>query len=362
MPGSSITVLRNQLAELRKLARDDPDLLTALHWLATSAEKPQGFEAVFRLARDAPRPGPPEAQRAIRQVLAGRACTHQVELAIPEAQRVGWSLAYALSWISVAGENSVMPPWVRHQFPEAGAIVRRLRDTSCTDPACAWCRSWSDPASPSRAMVRLRGISAEAGRGGRTLSAGGSRRGGTRQVLRSRHPPDRNRQVALLPAPGARQVSPDRRAHGRHLAARRAHGRPGREPEAAGHLVLRHRQRAPVPARALRRARSCPPRRRFDAADFAGAAQKPFGAVDPGAAGSGLLGRRRSALRLQVGPRFSAGLPLRRPLHPGIFGRWRTGPADLPDRDGQARRHRRHLRTFRGEAGRRSQADRRRRA
>lgn len=37
-----------------------------------------------------------------------------------------------------------MPPWVRHQFPEAGILVRRLRDTSCTDDACVWCRTRHD--------------------------------------------------------------------------------------------------------------------------------------------------------------------------------------------------------------------------
>lgn len=144
--GLVLTVLRKQLTEFRKLSRDDPYLLMALHWLATSCKEPQGFEAVFRSARDAPRPNTPEAQRAIRQVLADRACIHQIELVIPDAEQVGWSLAYALSWISVSGENSVMPPWVRHQFPDAGVLVRRLRDTSCTDPTCNWCRSWSDPA------------------------------------------------------------------------------------------------------------------------------------------------------------------------------------------------------------------------
>ena len=41
------------------------------------------------LLRDAPRPDPLTAQRAIRQVLAGRACTLQIELAIPEAERTG---------------------------------------------------------------------------------------------------------------------------------------------------------------------------------------------------------------------------------------------------------------------------------
>ena len=56
----------------------------------------------------------------------------------------GWPLAYALAWLSVAGGNSVMPPWVGHQFPEAGRLVRRLRDTACADPACGWCRERHD--------------------------------------------------------------------------------------------------------------------------------------------------------------------------------------------------------------------------
>ena len=168
--GLVFTVLRNQLAELHKLARDAPDLLAALRRLTTSSEKPQGFEALFESITDAPTPRPAEAQRAIRQVLAGRACTHQIELAITEAQRTGWPLGYALSWISVAGENSVMPPWVRHQFPEAGVLVRRLRDTSCTDPACAWCRSWRDPASLLARWFGFEGFRPKpAGEDGRSL-------------------------------------------------------------------------------------------------------------------------------------------------------------------------------------------------
>jgi ATP-dependent DNA helicase RecQ len=54
-------------------------------------------------------------------------------------------MAYALSWISVAGGDSVMPPWVRMQFREAGLIVRHLRDTSCGDPACGWCVEKNNP-------------------------------------------------------------------------------------------------------------------------------------------------------------------------------------------------------------------------
>ena len=50
-----------------------------------------------------------------------------------------------------------MPPWVRHQFPEAGHLVRRLRDTACNDPGLSgWCRERHDARKEPRPLVRLR--------------------------------------------------------------------------------------------------------------------------------------------------------------------------------------------------------------
>ena len=111
-----------------------PDLLAAWHWL-TSVCEGTGFDWVFTLLRQSGRPSDSEAAAAMRARLAGNACqTHSSEV-IANAVRHGWELAYALAWLSVAGGNSVMPPWVRHQFPEAVHLVRRLRDTTCADPA-----------------------------------------------------------------------------------------------------------------------------------------------------------------------------------------------------------------------------------
>ena len=56
-----------------------------------------------------------------------------------------WPMAYALSWISVAGGDSSMPPWVRAQFREAAHLVRSLRDTNCGHPNCAYCIANNDP-------------------------------------------------------------------------------------------------------------------------------------------------------------------------------------------------------------------------
>ncbi len=128
------------------LAETSPDLLAAWHWLC--APEPAGadcaLDELFRRIRRSDRPSRPEAAAAVGRRLEPVACaTHARDVAAGAAAG-DWALAYALAWLSVAGGNSVMPPWVRHQFPEAGRLVRRLRNTVCADPACGWCRERHD--------------------------------------------------------------------------------------------------------------------------------------------------------------------------------------------------------------------------
>ena len=128
----------------QKAFSDAPDdLLTAWHWL-TTVDGGAGFDRVFASLRRSRRPTDAEAYRAIHARLAGNACRTHTRDVMADAGRHGWSLAYALAWLSVSGGDSVMPPWVRHEFPEAGQLVRRLRDTACTDTACEWCRERHD--------------------------------------------------------------------------------------------------------------------------------------------------------------------------------------------------------------------------
>ena len=121
----------------------DPDLLTTWHWL-TSANSGIGFDRCFAHLRQALRPSDGEAYAAIERRLTGASCRTQTRAAMDDAGQHPWELAYALAWLSVAGSNSVMPPWVRHQFPEAGRLVRRLRDNACNDNECGWCRERHD--------------------------------------------------------------------------------------------------------------------------------------------------------------------------------------------------------------------------
>lgn len=140
-------VLANQLDALGRLAIDEPDALTAYHYLTTRIENAGGFDAVFRYLRGKECPDLDDAMATVRRMLAGRACEHRVEQTLIRlsSPRNGWPTAYALSWITVAGGDSVMPPWVRARFREASLIVRHLRDTSCKDPACHWCAEQNDP-------------------------------------------------------------------------------------------------------------------------------------------------------------------------------------------------------------------------
>ena len=125
------------------LADAPSDLLTAWHWL-TTADGGVGFDRVFEAVRNSRRPSGADAIGAIYRCLSGNACQTHADEMVAEAARYGWPLAYALAWLSVSGGNSVMPPWVRHQFPEAGQLVRRLRDTACADSACGWCQERYD--------------------------------------------------------------------------------------------------------------------------------------------------------------------------------------------------------------------------
>ena len=55
------------------------------------------------------------------------------------------SAAYALAWLRVAGANSIIPPWVRHRFPEVSKLIHRLRYQVCNDPSCSYCQTNHNP-------------------------------------------------------------------------------------------------------------------------------------------------------------------------------------------------------------------------
>ena len=133
--GLALEVFRNQQTAFQDV---EPKRLAAWHWL-TTLDGGDGFDIVFSAVRGSGRPSRKAAMKAISAELEGRCCMKSAAEVLNYADRHGWDLAYVLAWLSVAGGNSVIPPWVRHQFPDTEVLVRRLRDTPCHDSSCGWC-------------------------------------------------------------------------------------------------------------------------------------------------------------------------------------------------------------------------------
>lgn len=54
-------------------------------------------------------------------------------------------LAYVTAWLTVAGGNSILPPWVRHHFPQVNILLHQLRETPCNNQQCRYCSKHHDP-------------------------------------------------------------------------------------------------------------------------------------------------------------------------------------------------------------------------
>ena len=141
----TLDVFRDQFKAFQMLERTDPDLVAAWHWLTATQDVRSGLNAFFMTIRRQARPSDVHAHEIILQRLMDQGCQSQSIAAMSDYKAEGWPLAYALAWLSVAGGNSVMPPWVRHQFPKAGALIKALRDTPCSDAACKWCSTRHNP-------------------------------------------------------------------------------------------------------------------------------------------------------------------------------------------------------------------------
>ncbi len=139
-----LDVLVDQFMTLRKASETSPELVAMYHWLTTRAGDSAAFDAFFFALRGQTAPEEAMVQQHMHGFLAGKACMTFGQKAIDNAGGLGWSLAFAFAWLSVAGGNSVVPPWVSHQFPKVRETIRRLRDVPCDDPACAWCTSRHD--------------------------------------------------------------------------------------------------------------------------------------------------------------------------------------------------------------------------
>ena len=335
--------------------RDAPsDLLTAWHWL-TTAENGAGFDQVFKSLRGSPKPSNAKAGEAIRARLDVNSCGTHAQEVMDDPARHGWPLAYAPAWLSVAGGNSVMPPWVRHQFPEAGRLVRRLRDTACADPGCDWCREMQDAEKELVRWFGFPGFRPEpADDNGRPLQQSISEAAMTGEHVLGILPTGAGKSVCYqVPALSRYDKTDDLTVVFSPLVALMADQVAGLEAQGIGSCVTVN-SLSSMPERA-------------DALDRVRLGDAAILLISPeqlrsvslrrvlAPAGNRLVGAGRSPLPLPVGTRLPPRLPLRGALHPRAGrGRARSAGA-VPHRHGQARRQGRDSALLQGRAGHRSE-------
>ena len=129
------------------LQASSPDELACHHYFL-SREGQGGVGSFFATLRGAMPPNAEEIRAMLPALVGGKACPTQLHSVLDESVRdeaIGRAFSYVLAWLRVSGGNSVLPPWVRLQYPDTGRLIRQLRDTPCGDPACPYCSLYLDP-------------------------------------------------------------------------------------------------------------------------------------------------------------------------------------------------------------------------
>lgn len=132
-----------QCSALLALIEQHPEEALCLHFLLAPQDAADtGLGALWSAWRGEPRPSLTAAKLAWLRATRGKVCsTAQRDVVNRWLPDPKWHspLAYVLSWLRVAGGNSVLPAWVGNRFPQTLELIRALRDTPCDEAQCTWC-------------------------------------------------------------------------------------------------------------------------------------------------------------------------------------------------------------------------------
>ena len=143
----ALKLWQDQYVALAALAVASPDEL-ACHHFFLARDTREGVGSFFAKLRAAMPPKACEVRAAVSRLATGKVCPGHLAEILDQAlvdRAVGRAFSYVLAWLSVSGGNSVLPLWVRLQYPATTRQIQQLRETSCSDPACPYCSVHLDP-------------------------------------------------------------------------------------------------------------------------------------------------------------------------------------------------------------------------
>jgi ATP-dependent DNA helicase RecQ len=135
----------DEFQALNGLRQTEPRLFELLDFLLTTPDAPgealpAGMDLLFR-ALGGTRLSQARALEICAEMFGRWGCSRvPAEAALVQSGPQRLAVAYAVSWLRVAGSNSVLPPWVRLQYPATGELLRRLREVPCGSDSCPYCR------------------------------------------------------------------------------------------------------------------------------------------------------------------------------------------------------------------------------
>lgn len=150
------TIFEDQIAAFTVLHQNEPDLILfyAFAFAPVNAQslphrgkagQTNGICHLFSSFSDSV-PNPDQAKQIFQTLADGKICSTafgriwEAYCGHPQKRPV---LAYVLSWLRVSGGNSIIPPWVRHEFPGLTEVIASLR-YACGDSDCRYCRENND--------------------------------------------------------------------------------------------------------------------------------------------------------------------------------------------------------------------------
>ncbi len=129
------------------LRETSPDELACHHFFLSRTEH-SGLGSFFANIRESMPPKADEIRRLVPALVVDKVCPNRLQQVLDEVLAdidAGWAFSYVIAWLRVSGGNSVLPPWVRLQFPNTSRQIRQLRESPCGDTNCPYCSVYLDP-------------------------------------------------------------------------------------------------------------------------------------------------------------------------------------------------------------------------
>nr|WP_320191600.1 RecQ family ATP-dependent DNA helicase [uncultured Desulfobacter sp.] len=143
----SMVLFEDQLAAFLLLKKSAPGLIAFFAWaFDLPSKKFQGISRLFEHLGES-KPQTTQARALFLNLCRARGCAtaaREIWEEINTSPNRKPELAYLISWLRVAGGNSVLPGWVLHEFDGIADLIFRLR-MACGNDACSFCTQHNNP-------------------------------------------------------------------------------------------------------------------------------------------------------------------------------------------------------------------------